>query len=49
MEYVITDDVTLNDAISYATEIYDPAILDSYIDGNSNITNQDRNVMLYNN
>lgn len=27
MEYVITDDVTLNDAISYATEIYDPAIL----------------------
>ena len=33
MEYVITDDVTL----------------DSYIDGNSNITNQDRNVMLYNN
>lgn len=45
MEYVITDDVTLNDAISYATEIYDPAILDSYIDGNSNIANQERNAI----
>jgi hypothetical protein len=48
MEYVITDDVTLNDAISYVTEIYDPAILDSYIDGNSNqlfIANQEYNVI----
>lgn len=30
--FCITDDVTLSDAINYANEIYDPAIIDSYID-----------------
>ena len=37
MEYYITDDVTLADAIRYATEIYDSSILDSYIDAISSI------------
>lgn len=31
-DYYITDDVTLNDAINYADEIYDAEIIDSYID-----------------
>ena len=37
LEYYITDDVTLADAIRYATEIYDSSILDSYIDAISSI------------
>lgn len=35
LEYYITDDVTLTDAIIYAQEIFDPDILDSYIDSNN--------------
>ena len=42
MEYSITDDVTLLDAIRYAEEIYDSEIINSYIDSatttNSNET-----------
>ena len=35
LEYYITDDVTLADAIIYVEEIFDPDILDSYIDSNN--------------
>lgn len=32
MEYSITDDVTLTDAINYAEEIYASEIIEHYID-----------------
>lgn len=33
MKWFSTDDVTLEDAISYSQEIYDPEVIDHYIDG----------------
>lgn len=41
MEYQITDDVTLNDAIRYAQEIYDPEVIASYIKKKTRLSDLD--------
>lgn len=42
MKYKITDDATLNDAIRYCEEIYDPAVISAYIDDDTDTIMTDK-------
>ena len=42
MKYQITDDVTLNDAVRYCEEIYDPAVIIAYIKDDIIIADEDQ-------